>query len=228
MKGIEYIMSVYVTGDTHGEYGRLLQFDMLLKPGDFIIVCGDFGYIFKNDANERRLLDDIETKEWNLLFVDGNHENFDALYSYPEEEWHGGKIHRIAKNIIHLCRGQVFEIENKHFFTFGGGYSLDKIYRKERVSWWPQEMPSDKEFVEANKNLKRVGMQVDYIVTHTAPESVIAMMGHKSSEESALNNYLEYIRECVKYDHWYMGHLHKDTDVTDKLSILWFEIRKII
>lgn len=220
-------MSIYVTGDTHGEYERLLQFEQILKPNDYIIVCGDFGYIFRNNEKEQRLLDEIEKNDWNLLFIDGNHENFDALYAYPAEEWKGGKIHRIRRNIIHLCRGQVFEIEGKRFFTFGGGYSLDKIYRKKGVSWWPQEMPKDEEFAEANRNLNKVGKKVDYIITHTAPESIIGMKGHKSLEEKPLNNYLEYISESVEYRHWFMGHLHEDADIGEKITLLLFDIKKL-
>lgn len=222
-------MSLFITGDTHGEYGRLLQFDQILKPGDYMIICGDFGYIFRDNAAEQRLLDEIEKKEYKLLFVDGNHENFDALYAYPVEEWHGGKIHRIRKNIIHLCRGQVYEIEDKKFFAFGGGYSLDKACRREGVSWWPQEMPKDEEFIEANNNLDKVGRTIDYIITHTAPESIIGMMGYKNVyEEKPINNFFEYINESVDYKHWFMGHLHRDDDVNEKMTVLWFDIKKVI
>ena len=44
---------IYVTGDTHGEYGRILEFDKKLKKDDAIIVCGDFGFIFQNDDKEK-------------------------------------------------------------------------------------------------------------------------------------------------------------------------------
>ena len=36
---------IYVTGDTHGELGRLQEFDKVLKAGDYCIVCGDFCYV---------------------------------------------------------------------------------------------------------------------------------------------------------------------------------------
>lgn len=54
-----------------------------------------------------------------------NHENFDRLMAYPVEEWHGGKIQRIRPSVIHLMRGQVFELEEKKLFTFGGASSHD-------------------------------------------------------------------------------------------------------
>ena len=56
-----------------------------------------------------------------VLFVSGNHENFDLLKVLPTEEWHGGKVQFIRPHVIHLLRGQVFEIEGYTFFTMGGG-----------------------------------------------------------------------------------------------------------
>lgn len=59
------------------------------------------------------------------FLTDGNHENFDRLYAYPVEMWHGGKVHKIRPSVIHLMRGQIFELEEKKIFTFGGASSHD-------------------------------------------------------------------------------------------------------
>ena len=218
---------IYVTGDTHGEYGRITMLDQKLKAGDICVVCGDFGYIWKDDVPEKYVLDDLAARPYTLLFVDGNHENFDALYRYPEEKWNGGKVHRIRKNILHLCRGQIFDICGKTFFTFGGAYSVDKHMRREGASWWAQEMPTDAEFAEGNKNLDLCGRKVDYIITHAAPEEPMKRLGLERNGEYPLNNYLEYVRETVEYDHWYMGHLHRDEDVWMRQSVLWMDMREI-
>lgn len=34
-------MSIYITGDTHGDQGRFLQFDATINNGDYLIICGD-------------------------------------------------------------------------------------------------------------------------------------------------------------------------------------------
>ena len=99
-----------------------------IMPKDFVIVCGDFGGIWDKDASggwETKMLDELESKPFTTLFVDGNHENFDRLYSYPIEEWNGGKVHKIRPSVIHLMRGQVFTIAGKKIFTFGGAKSHD-------------------------------------------------------------------------------------------------------
>ena len=41
------------------------------------------------------------------------------------EEWNGGKIHRIRSHVLHLMRGQIFELEGYRFFTMGGARSHD-------------------------------------------------------------------------------------------------------
>ena len=60
------------------------------------------------------------------MFVDGNHENYTRLYNdYPVEEWNGGKVHRIRDSVIHLMRGEIYDIDNKKIFVFGGAFSHD-------------------------------------------------------------------------------------------------------
>ena len=219
---------IYVTGDTHGEYDRLLQIDKALSEDDYIIVCGDFGYIFFNDYNEKMLLDDLEARPYTILFVDGNHENFPAIYEYQEEVWHGGKVHRIRKNILHLCRGQVYKIGGSTFFTMGGANSSDKHMRRKGVSWWEEEMTTDADYVEANKNLDLCGRKVDYIITHTLPYKTLRMhyLDH-GEEELPLNNFLEYIAESVEYKHWYCGHFHMDKDLGRNIRICWYDVLKV-
>ena len=68
----------------------------------------------------------MEKKKYEILFVDGIHENFDLLESYPEEEYAGGRVHRIGTNLRHLMRGELFTIEGKKIFAFGGGESIEK------------------------------------------------------------------------------------------------------
>ncbi len=102
-----------------------------------------------------------------MLFVDGNHENFDLLNVYPVEIWNGGKVHKINPDIIHLMRGQVYKIDGETFYTFGGVTSIDKdIRRAFSYGWWAQELPSFEELDEGMANLKWYNNKVNYIITH--------------------------------------------------------------
>lgn len=219
---------IRIVGDTHGDTRRMASLDAQLQDGDYLLVCGDFGFVFLDDVHEKRFLDDLEYRPYTILFVDGNHENFDALERFPEEMWHGGRVHRLRKNILHLQRGQVFEIEGKTFYTFGGGYSIDKAMRTEGYSWWPQEMPTDAQYKEGNENLAAHGNCVDYIITHTAPLGVLEQIGLcHGYEEFPLNNYLQYVAESVRFSAWFMGHFHMDKSLYGGYRLLFSDIHSV-
>ena len=161
-----------------------------------------------------------------LLMV-SNHENHDALDAYPVEFWNGGKVHKISDSIIHLMRGQVFTIEGKKFFTMGGAESHDKIYRKEGISWWSREMPSNDEYEEGLANLDKVNNQVDYILSHCAPDQLQSQIAYWY-EHDKLTGYLEIVRQTVKFGWHYFGHYHIDKDFLNyKATCLYNNIIEI-
>lgn len=223
---------IYITGDTHGDPARFSDARLcsggLPGTGDYLIICGDFGYIFFDDATEHRLLDRLAQLPYTILFVDGNHENFTALYAYPEMPWHGGRVHRIRPNILHLMRGEIFEIEGKTFFAMGGAYSIDKYMRAEGVSWWPEELPDRREYDYAAANLGRHGFRVDYILTHTMPRELIRRMGkYPDGHDLELTGFLEWVMYETQFRHWYCGHWHEDRDLLPNFTVLWYDIRTV-
>ena len=116
---------IYITGDTHGEFDKLYFLensmdDHKIKQENYLIICGDFGGIRTGTEEELYELKREICFPFKVLFVSGNHENYDALEKFPVAEWHGGKVQCISENIIHLMRGQIYEIQGKKFFTFGG------------------------------------------------------------------------------------------------------------
>lgn len=192
---------IYTTGDTHGNFERFREEyfpeQTSMTKDDYVIVCGDFGGVWDGGKQEQKRLDRLEQLPFTLLFVSGNHENFDLLAEYPVEDWNGGKIQRIRPHVIHLLRGQVFQLQGHSFFTMGGGKSHDiedgilspfaedfreqylyyrsigAQFRVNHYSWWKEEMPSQGEYQEAEKALGQAGWKVDYIVTHAAPNHIV-------------------------------------------------------
>lgn len=232
------IMSIYITGDIHGEPERfdsknLLSKDLNITANDVVIICGDFGMPWYNpwSEEEKYYLEWLEKKPFTILFIDGNHENFDLLNRFPIIEKFGGKVHQLKHNIFHLMRGEIFEIQGKTFFTFGGATSTDKDWRTAHVSWWQEENFSPAEFENAINNLEKVDFTVDYVITHTAPARFVdsvpeAVERIKDCKTSMLLSDLE---PMLKYKKWFFGHFHIDYYREDSIAA-WMseEIQKII
>ena len=221
---------IYVTGDCHGNFRRF-QSDCFpeqanMTKDDTVIITGDCGGVWFGDSRDDETLDWLERLPFTLAFVCGNHENYDALERYPVAEWHGSKVHRVRPHVLHLMRGQVFELESYRFFTMGGAKSHDTNHRINHISWWRQELPSDEEYSEALQNLERYNWQVDYIITHCAPTS-IALMGSRHNEADRLTDFLQEVRERAKYYYWLFGHYHDNKAVDEKHILLWEQIVQI-
>lgn len=229
---------IFITGDTHRMKDiKKLNTDsfpeqLLLTRDDYVIIAGDFGAIWSGDELDEEALNYHNNKKYTTLFIAGNHENYDLLNKYPVEEWHGGKIHRIRENVLHLMNGQIFTIEGKKFFVMGGATSVDKMLREVGVSWWPEEEPSDEEYIEASNNLIANSNTVDYIITHTCPEKVrkhaFQVYNDFIEYSSRVEQFLDIIIDNVDYKKWYAGHIHIDREFPDyKLRILYNSIIKL-
>lgn len=220
---------IYITGDTHGpidihKLSKRYFDDSNLTKDDYLIICGDFGLVWDNSPEEKYWLDWLNEKNYTTLFIDGNHENHFLLNSYPIETWNGGKVHKIRNSILHLMRGQVFTIDSHTFFTMGGAASVDKDWRTPGKSWWPEEMPSEEEYIEANLNLYNYENEVDYIITHTAATSIVNQLIPEIKPPDRLTDFLEDIKNSIKYKHWYFGHFHDDRDIDEKHTLLYNNI----
>lgn len=226
---------IYITGDIHGNTSRVEECgkNYGLTEKDTLIIAGDFGCIFGQPYNDEKRLDSLAALPFMILFLDGNHECFPQIYSYPEEQWNGGRIHRIRKNILHLMRGQVFTLNGITVFTMGGGYSIDMMYRIPGRSWWPEELPSEAEYTEAWKNLKKHDNSVDVIVSHAAPDETMRMfeqtgvISSRFPQEMKLNRFLENVLHTVRYKHYYFGHMHLDSQLPHDQVALYYDVYRM-
>ena len=217
---------VFITGDTHGGAigdlnkltSRKFPEGLELDKKDYVIILGDFGFIWSNkqDAHEKNKLKWFEEKPWITLFVCGNHENHNRLDNLPTVKMFNGYVGKVNDSIYHLRRGNVYTIAEKTFFTFGGGYSIDKARRVENRSWWKREMPSIAEYQRGLDSLLEVDNKVDYILTHSCSNRMFSglatrtNMNHKIFGEEDLRNYFDIIDETVTRKMWYYGHFHYD------------------
>lgn len=216
---------VLITGDIHGEVSinKILKIDYLTQ-NDYVIIAGDAKLIWNKSEKELALIEQLRKKPFTILFIDGNHENFTLLNSYKVEYWKGGNIHKIANNIFHLMRGQVFTINKKKIFTFGGAMSVDRFKGIEGVHWWEEELPTIDEMNEGFKNLDRHRYKVDYIISHTCSVETLEFLGRVydfKAEVDQLHKYFDDIKEKVDYRHWFFGHFHRDQFLFDNQTVLF-------
>lgn len=220
---------IYVTGDLHGEY-RDNRFPKMTES-DYGIICGDFGVIWGDDHDDIGLDYLSENTKGILLVVDGNHECFPKIYDYPVVEWNGGLVHRIRPNILHLMRGCVFTVEGKKLFVMGGATSIDKMWRVEGYSWWPEEIPTEEEFQRGRDNLDACSWKVDYVFSHAAPNNIHdKILDHIQvyrKKHDTVTDYLQEIDDRLEYTHWYCGHYHDDYEVDDKHTLLYFYTEEV-
>jgi hypothetical protein len=252
-------MKVYITGDTHGHldngklYSKNFEEGKPLTKDDLVIICGDFGLLWKNipDKEELYWTKWYNEKPWTTLFIDGNHENHYRLSQLPVVEKFGGKVGIVADSIFHLKRGEIYTINNKTFFCMGGAKSTDDG-RLEGVDIWREEIPCYNEMNYAIENLERYNNKVDYIIAHTFPRELIAklMLALKidisNIDENEMNNYVDdftksmygryldptarFLSEVcsrVQFEKYFGGHFHVDM-IIDKYTMLFDDVIEIL
>ena len=229
---------IYLTGDVHG--GVTIQHisEKNLKPkgikltkDDYLIILGDFGFPFlDSEINNKHgeyafWMKWLSEKPYTVLWVDGNHENFNFWDKQPVTQWHGGnvQIHPDASNVIRLMRGEIYDIDGNKFFTMGGADSIDKMYRTLNYSWWVQELPSEEEYANAITNLEKHNYTVDYVLTHCCSSRTQYKID-RSFARDCMTDWFNDIEPQLQFKHWYFGHYHIDETIDDKHTCLYNEV----
>lgn len=217
---------IFITGDTHGhidisklcasrwkEQNSLTRNDVLIVTGDFGVpwTCGESTY-------DQHILEWYSEKPYTIVFVDGNHDNEDAIKEYGIADFLGARCHKIRENVFHVMRGEVLNVGGHKILCMGGAMSVDKYMRIPHVSWWPDEEASFREWQHCYDSLR--SEKPDVIVSHDAPGTVITEMVAKYTGNRLLSmtskNFDMILDEiakngsCVK--DWFFGHHHIDKD----------------
>jgi len=232
---------IFVTGDKHGELGmgdlssKNWPEGKTLTKKDYLIIAGDFGLIWtKKDNVEEYWLKWLNDKPWTTLWVDGNHENHARLAEeFEDVDMFGSSVGKTSDSVFHLKRGNVYNIEGKLFFTMGGAKSIDRNSRKPGKTWWPQEVPSPEEKEKGYKILEKMGDQIDFVISHTAPETLIRMyfatigLSSRFTELDSTRLYLDDVFRTCRNAEYYCGHWHDEWD-SGRFHMLYHSIKKIV
>lgn len=234
-------MAIYVTGDIHGGIDihklakRSLKMENVdIAEGDYLIILGDFGLPFLSSDMDEGSKTRGEYLFWirwlyeqpyTILWVDGNHDNHTFWANQPTTDWHGGKvhIHPDADNVIHLMRGEIFDIDGLTFLAMGGATSIDKGTRKPDISWWKTENMSEEEKAHSLENIAAHDNTVDFVLTHTPPRMIY---GRVINEKLVTMDYTALffndVYDTLKHRAWLAGHLHVDTEFRDEKIALFY------
>jgi predicted phosphodiesterase len=187
-------MKLLIVGDLHG---NAPYFKHVVKAADVagcsvIVQCGDLGFwphmhpdylphLYQEMAKLDEQRKEVGLNPLWLLWVDGNHENFDALFepkeslSNPPEDWPEGDswprtergFWRMNDRVCYAPRGHRWEWADTSFLALGGGNSIDKAIRKPHISWWWQELITPRNVADAIS-----GGPVDVMICHDMPDGV--------------------------------------------------------
>jgi len=172
-----------------------------------IVQVGDFGYGWPQTKPFKISHGYYETDElferalkMPFFWLDGNHENHDLL-----EADHGAS----QSNTFYCPRGSVIEFklptrEVRRAMFFGGASSIDKKYRIEGVTWWPQESITYSQTQRAIESHN----EVDIVFSHERPSAFNYKHNFKEGFGESDKNALEAIREVFKPPFWCFGHYH--------------------
>lgn len=207
---------VYVTGDLHGDYKKLKKALKRCKKNDYLLIAGDFGFLWSGTPAEKKLLHKIGKSKTKIGFVDGANENFELLNLYQPSDFCGGQAANISGNLWYLMRGEVYEMEDRKIFCFGGAKSDSAETKQAEGKWFPEEMPTLEQMQRGYENLKKHHFEVDCLLTHQPSGSILASLEDGYIDCDGLQVYLDEINKEVQYRVWVFGRLHRDRRITYK------------
>lgn len=207
-------MSIFITGDTHARLDdRFNYLTSVMREKDVLIVLGDLGFSW-NEMTE--LLWKTEDFPFITFSVLGNHENYHRIYNlYEEVEIFGGKAYKLSDGTYYAKNGEMYEIEGKKFFVFGGAVSIDKDYRTPGLSWWPEEIPTKADYNHALEVLEENNWTFNYLLTHTCEDELSkSMFGYNYIIPDTTANMIQQLKFEIKFHNGkfskhFFGHHHQ-------------------
>lgn len=210
-----------ITGDCHGDMSRFANYVYPRDGTTGIIILGDAGVNYYMNNRDTSVKKKLQNSGYQFYLVRGNHE------ARPEDckgvEWTYDSnvsgivgIDTYAPTIHYFRDGDIYNINNRRCLVIGGAYSVDKFYRLSRgypYQWFENEQLDPKEREEIFEKVK--GQEFDFVLTHTCPRAwepidlFIAGLNQNNIDKSK-ENWLDDIKNVIKYKVWLFGHFHAD------------------
>lgn len=224
----------YITGDTHGDFGRFYGFceENRTTKEDVMIILGDVGLNYYGDARDECRKEDAAALPVTFFCIHGNHEKRpEKVESCKIKRFCGGLVwcEEAYPNILYAKDGEVYRLGERDCLVIGGAYSVDKPRRLAWGSpWFEDEQPSQQIKERVERCLAAREYRVDAVLSHTCPlhyEPVEAFLCgvDQSRVDKSTEQWLGELERKMTYEKWYCGHYHIEKAV-DKLRFLYESI----
>lgn len=228
--------NIYVTGDKHGDFSRIMRFcnQQDTTRNDLMIILGDAGINYYLDSRDADFKQQAIELPITLLCIHGNHEERpENISTYQQIDFCGDIAYCEPEypNIIFAKDGSIYELNGAKTLVLGGAYSVDKYYRLMRGwNWFESEQITDKRKAEIEQILDRAKWNVDYVLSHTCPYDTrpthLFLRGiDQSLVDSSMEVWLQKIADKLDFKRWYFGHYHGDWD-NGKYTMFYTDIEK--
>lgn len=224
---------IFVTGDTHGEFNRVIWFcekHPFLTKDDIVIILGDAGLNYYGGLKDSIKKNMLAKCPCTFVCIHGNHEERPCnvpTYKKVYVETLGCEcwVEDDFPNILFPDDG-LMTIDGLTFLVLGGAYSVDKWVRLTYGwNWFPSEQMTD-ETMDRIRELVKKTNKFDYVLSHTCPlkfePSHLFLRGvDQSKVDKRMERFLDEIEESITYDHWLFGHYHSDEMINDKVQLMF-------
>jgi hypothetical protein len=213
---------IYISGDLHGLWDSLFRKIEHYDIKDCVLISvGDVGVGFiPHDKQIRQFIqlnNRFKKRDIQFMAIPGNHDN--RMYFKG--------IDRVVLSHMELLDDYTYKTLNDQKFLFvGGAISVDRMYRKEGISYWKDEV-----FVLDESKIE----ECDVLITHSAPNFIgpvdkqnISSFCEKDPTlwDECVAERLAHNRlfEIAKPKYSYHGHFHvNDTRVVDGCKAMIIE-----
>lgn len=76
--------------------------------------------------------------------------------------------------------------------------------------------------------MERANYDIDYIITHSAPNSIVEEIGKGGYVYDPLTDFLEEIKNRANFYYWLFGRYHQNQNIADRYVLLWEQIIQIL
>lgn len=183
-----------------------------------MVVMGDWGAIWYGNRKDNYLLKWWSDKPWTTFVVQGNHENYNAIERLPIIYKFGGRVRRAAPTVFLAITGEIYDLNGYECLVVNGAESHDivdafgKPYRKEGISWWPQEKITQEDIDNALTKAYYFPDGIDFIFSHTGGSEVNRFLGFYPTES---DYELDRVLGLVPFKKHFCGHYHEDMWIGD-------------